>query len=174
GRCPCGGEVRLVAVGRYRIDGKCGDKSPAPRRIRRSGRRPGIVVAADARPLARAEHGAPGPVGGGGAGQVGQVRLLPLARLVVFPGRGRVGALRPPAVPAGRDGGGFRIALVDRPAAGAAFRIGAALVVDVAELVRADALALAPGAEARAERLAVPPGEELREKGLHRFLRLSG
>ena len=89
------------------------------------------------------------------------MRLLPFARLVVFARRRDIDAVMHPAMPARRDRRGFRIVAVDDPAAGAAFRIDAALVVDVAGLVLADLLAVAPGVEARSERLAVPPGEKL-------------
>src|SRR5690606_27190884 len=104
-------------------------------------------------------------------GRVRVMRLLPLARLVVFPGRRGIHAVMDPAMPARRDRGRFRIAVVGDPAAGAALRILAALVVDVADLIGADAGAVTPGMEAGSERLAVPPGEELFQKGRHRFLR---
>ena len=90
------------------------------------------------------------------------MRLLPVARLVVLGRRRDIDAVMHPAMPAGRDRRAFGIAVVDHPAAGAAVRIGAAFVIDVAGLVLADALAVAPGVEAGAERLAVPPGEKLR------------
>src|SRR5690606_35637973 len=61
----------------------------------------------------------------------------------------------------------FGITVVDHPAPGPAFRICAALVIGIAELVLADPRAQTPGVEARAERLAVPPGKELDEKFLH-------
>jgi hypothetical protein len=101
------------------------------------------------------------------------VRLLPLARSVLFLGGGDVDGVMQPAVPAGRDGRGLDRAVIDHPAALDAERLvfHAALgaVVDIAELVLADLLAEAPGVEPRADGLAVPPGEDL-EQGLgHRF-----
>src|SRR5262245_3428596 len=89
------------------------------------------------------------------------MRLLPLARLIVLLGRRRVDAVMHPAMPARRDQRSFRIAIVDHPSARAAFRILAALVVDIAELIAPDFRAIPPRVKARPERLAVPPGEEL-------------
>src|SRR5438445_8994213 len=72
-----------------------------------------------------------------------------------------------PAMPTRRDRRGFGIVAIDDPAAGAAFRIDTALIIDVAGLVLADLLAETPGMEARAQRLAVPPGEKLQQESLH-------
>src|SRR5690606_1271088 len=92
---------------------------------------------------------------------------LPLERRIILLGGWRIHLVVQPSMPAWRHHGGFRIAVIDHPAPGAAFRIRAALIVDIAELVLADALALAPGVKARAERLAVPPGKELQQEFLH-------
>src|SRR5262249_47820630 len=130
--------------------------------------RPGVVVAADARPPVLAEDRAFGTVSLCTAGEILDVRLLPLARLVVlFRGR-RVDAVGDPAGRARRDGRGLAIPVVDPPPPRAALRIGAALVIDVARLVLADALSHPPGVELRAEGLAVPPGEEFQQEFLHR------
>src|SRR5690606_10949133 len=125
----------------------------------------------DARTLLRAEHRTLRTIRGGRARQVRDMRLLPLARLVVFGGRRRIVPVMQPAVPAGRHSRGFGIAVVDHPAARIALIILAALVIDVSRLVGADLLAVPPRIEARIEVLAVPPGKYLRENGLHRFLR---
>src|SRR5690606_29163695 len=100
---------------------------------------PGVVVACHARALARTQQRALGAVGVRRTGRVRLVRLLPLARLVVLLGRRGIHAVVDPAMPARRDRGGFRIAVINDPTAGAPFRILAALVIDVAELIGADA-----------------------------------
>src|SRR5690606_15389093 len=107
-------------------------------------RRPGVVVTGHARAFAGIQQRAFRTVRVWRTGRVRVMRLLPLARLVVFPGRRGIHAVMDPAMPARRDRGRFRIAVVDDPAAGAAFRILAALVVDVAELIGADAGAVTP------------------------------
>src|SRR6185503_4901527 len=103
------------------------------------------------------------------AGQVRPVRLLPGPGLVRFLGRRRVHRMVHPAVPGRTDLRGFRLIVVDHPAALEAERridlaaLGA--VVAVAEFILADELAVKRGPHLRAERLAVPPGEEAREEG---------
>ena len=150
-----GGAARLEAL-RQRFE-----------RRRRGDRRRSRARADRARALLPGEHGAARAIGGGRAGEVRQMGLLPLARLVAL-GRGRrIHLVVQPAVPAGRNRGCLGIALIDDPAPRAAFRIRAALVIDIAELVFADALAVAPGVKARSDRLSIPPGENLQQE-LHR------
>jgi len=72
-----------------------------------------------------------------------------------------------PAMPTGRNGGGIRNAIVDNPSAGAAFRIRTALIIDIAELVLAHSIAMAPGMEPGAYGVSIPPGEKLKKKVLH-------
>src|SRR6478735_9381116 len=106
-------------------------------------------------------------ISGGTAGEIRLMRLLPVARLVVFLRRRNVDAVMHPAMPAGRNARGFCNAVINHPTPRAAFRIGAAFIVDVARLILTDALAVPPGMETRAKRLAVPPSEELDDKVFH-------
>ena len=126
-------------------------------------RGPRLVVAADLRALRRTEDRALRLVGRRRAGEVRQVRFLPFARLVGIVGRRNIGAVVHPAVPGGRDARGFRLAVVDDPAAVAVLLP----VIAVAELVAADEFARPPGPEAGAECRAVPPGEKLQQELLH-------
>jgi hypothetical protein len=119
------------------------------------------ILAVALRPLRASEDRAPRPVGGGGAGEVRLMGLLPFARLVGA--RRRVGPIVQPAVPAGRDGRGLDRTVVDDPPTLAV----ALAVVAVAGLVLADKLALAPGPQPGAQSHAVPPREELDKKSLH-------
>src|SRR6185312_10271084 len=79
-------------------------------------RRPGVIVARNARPLALVEETTVWPICQRAAGQVGLMRQLPVAWLVVLLGRRDVGAVVHPAMPAGRDFAGFGVAVVDDPA----------------------------------------------------------
>src|SRR6476660_8348812 len=79
-------------------------------------RRPGVIVATDGRPPVVAEDRAFRAVSLCRSGEIRNVRLLPLARLVVLFRRRRVDAVVDPAVPAGRDGRRFGVAVVDHPA----------------------------------------------------------
>src|SRR5947209_5769567 len=56
-------------------------------------RRPGVVVASDTRPLLVGQHRAFRPISPCAAGEIRLVRLLPVARLVVFLRRRRVDAV---------------------------------------------------------------------------------
>src|SRR5688572_13431452 len=86
-------------------------------------RRPGVVVARDARPLTLVEQAAIGAIGQCRAGKVGLMRLLPVARSVVLLARRHIGAVVHPAMPAGRDGGSLGIAAgIDHHAALTAVR----------------------------------------------------
>jgi len=88
------------------------------------------------------------------------MRLFPRPGLIVFV-RGRfVGDEVNPGMPLGWDLRGLRDRLVDDPAA----RAVPLLVVDIAEPVLADTLALPPGVEPRAQRVAVPPREQVAEE----------
>src|SRR6185436_20892406 len=86
-------------------------------------------------------------------------------------GRRHVDGVMHPAVPGRADLRSLGIAAVDHPAPLEAERridlaaLGA--VIDVAEFVLADALAIERGPQLRAERLAVPPSEKAQEEGLH-------
>ena len=109
-----------------------------------------------------------GAIGGRRARLVRTVRLFPLARLVVFLRRRGVGAIMHPAVPAGGNLGGFGVAIIDDPTLRLTPAGHRAFVIDIAELVFADTLAVTPGEEAGPHGLTVPPGEDLQEKLLHR------
>src|ERR1700691_1359493 len=99
------------------------------------------------------------------------MRLFPLARRIVFLGRGNVDGVMDPAMPGRRNTARLGIAVINNPAALEAERgvdlaaFGA--VVAVALLVLADQFAEARGPQLRAEGLAVPPSEHFEEKLLH-------
>src|SRR5690606_12939652 len=116
---------------------------------------PGVVVAGHPRTLTRNGKRARGTIGKRGTSLVFAVRLLPFPRLVVFLAWRNVCAVVHPAVPAGRDLRSVSVALVDYPATRKAERRGAALIIDIAHFVFADALTVAPGEEPRSHGLAV-------------------
>src|SRR5690606_3240889 len=151
------------------IDGKCGEKALADNSLRTWC--PGVVVSCNARALCPCQHRSLGAISLGRASMVLLVRLLPLARHILLLAWRCVYAPVKPTMPAWRHDGAFRIAVIDDPALRRAIVIFATLIVDVAELVSAITLAVAPAEESRVQILAIPPGEQLREKGLHRFLR---
>ncbi len=93
--------------------------------------------------------------------------LLPVARLVIFLAWRCINAVMHPAMPTRRNCACFCIAIENDPTTCATFRVLATLIVDIAELVFAYALALAPRMKAGAERLAIPPCEDLYKKFLH-------
>src|SRR5882757_6628376 len=108
-------------------------------------------------------------LGGGRAGRVWPMRLLPGACDIFLVGRRHIDGVVDPAMPGWRNRGGFGVAVVDHPAPLEAERridltaFGAKILV--AELIFADALAIERGPHLRAEGLAVPPGEDSREEG---------
>ena len=150
------------------LNANCGDKGPKRRPeygLRPRG--PGVVVASHLRAMLVGQDGALGTIGAGRSGQVRPMRLLPLASLVALARWRCIDAVMDPTMPAWRNLRGFGIVAIDDPAAGTAFRIDAALVVDVAGLVLADLLAEAPSMKTGAECLAVPLGKELQQESFH-------
>src|SRR5579885_55138 len=93
-------------------------------------RRPRLVVAGRARPPRAAQDRAGRPVGGGGAGQVRLVRLLP--RIARPHPRHRVHRMVQPGVPFRRHLRALRLAAVDDPAPLAAEAAAAATARPVA------------------------------------------
>src|SRR3954453_16281804 len=83
---------RLVERGSKRVAKDCGDKSP----LASAAGRPGVIVAAAARPPVVAQDGALRTVSLCTAGEIRNVRFLPLARLVVLFRRRRVDAMMNP------------------------------------------------------------------------------
>src|SRR5690348_252095 len=135
-----------------------------PPRARASlSRRPGLVVAGGLGPAAAGHCRARGPIGGGRAGHVRNVRLFPLARLVFVLGRRHVDRVMYPAVPGRRNPACFGGAVIDHPSPlemqRRIDRTALGAVVTVALLVLAHQLAKPPGPQLGAEGLAVPPGE---------------
>src|SRR5262245_23435548 len=100
-------------------------------------------------------------MGAGRAGEVGPVRLPPWPRRDLVLGRRYVEGVMQPAVPASRHAAGFGEAVVDHPSPLAPQRrIGLpapGAVVAIADLVRADELAIERSPQQRAERRSVPP-----------------
>ena len=129
-------------------------------------RPPGLVVTAGLGPPALGEDAARRAIGLSGAGEIRPMRLLPLAARALLLGRGLVQRVMQPAVPAGRDLRGFRQVLIDDPPARHAEGADAALlhIIDVAELVLADAAAVPPGHPAIAPGVARPPRKDLAEE----------
>src|SRR5690606_30120706 len=105
----------------------CGDKRPGSSA---SGtRRPGVIIPGHLRAMLVAQHRTLRSVGGGRAGQIWLVRLLPFARRIVFVRRRNVHAMMHPAMPAGRNGGSLGITVIDHPAPRLAVGVDSALVI---------------------------------------------
>ena len=75
----------------------CGENGDAARVKASVARRPGIVIARHARPLLGRLHGTARPICPRRAGQIGHMRLLPLARDIVFRARRDIDAMMQPA-----------------------------------------------------------------------------
>src|SRR5262249_20399753 len=111
------------------------------------------------------------------AGEIRPMRLLPRVRLGVIQRRRDIHAAMQPAMPGRRYLGGLDEPIVDHPPAlETENRIDLAAtgaVIAIAELVRADELAVEFRPHLRSEGLAVPPGEKAQQKSLHRRVRRS-
>ena len=135
-------------------------------------RRPRFVVTGRLRPPPGRERRSGWAVCTRRSGQIRPMRLLPRMRFVAFLRRWRVDGVMEPAVPGRWHRGGFRVAVIDHPAALEAERLvdlaAAGPIVPVAELVLADGLAIHPGPELRPEGLRIPPGERFEQETFHR------
>ena len=109
------------------------------------------------------EDRALGTVCASGAGHVGLMRQLPRLGNVGFSGGRNIRAMVHPAVPAGGNRGRLGRAVENYPAAGAAFGIRTAFIIDIAGSIFADPLAVAPGVKPGSQGLPVPPGENLKK-----------
>src|SRR6185437_5643081 len=133
---------------------------------------PRLVIAGRLRTSAGGQRRTRRPQRAGRAGHIGPVRFLPRMRLVGFL-RGRsVDSVVDPAVPGGRDGRGFGVAIINHPAPlEAKCRVDLAAAgakIAIAEFVLADAFAIHPGPELGAEGLRIPPGEQPKQETFHR------
>ena len=132
---------------------------------------PGLVIARRFWPPTCGKCRTRRPQGARRTGHVRPVRLLPGARLVVFLRGWRVDRMVQPTVPRRRHHRGFRVTVVDHPAALETERLvdrpAPGAIIAIAEFVLTDRFAIHPGPELGPECLRIPPGEQLEQEIFH-------
>ena len=124
------------------------------------------------RPVAARQGRAWRPKGSRRAGEIRQMRFLPIIRPIILLRRRHVHGVMHPAMPGRRDSGSFSVAVVDHPAALEAEawidRAVLGSIIAIAGLIFTHQFAVAARPEQRAESGAVPPGEEKLQEAFHR------
>lgn len=107
----------------------------------------------------------------GRTSEIGLMRQLPFLRHVVFLARGYVDRIMQPAVPAGRNGRGLGIAIIDHPAAldadGRIYFAATRAIIAIAVLIFTHEFAMKARGPQGAEGCAVPPGKDAQQEIFH-------